>query len=127
LRKTDTYGDMSNKGIKTTPVGTTLYMAPEQALADTSIDHRVDIYALGCTLYHAVTGVPPFRGQSGYDILIKHMQQPATAPHKINSDVPPELSMVILKMMAKDPGRRYQSGQEVIEALVQVRDLLTEM
>jgi len=127
LRKTDTYGDMSNKGIKTTPVGTTLYMAPEQARADTSIDHRVDIYALGCTLYHAVTGVPPFRGQSGYDILIKHMQQPATAPHKINSDVPPELSMVILKMMAKDPGRRYQSGQEVIEALVQVRDLLTEM
>lgn len=98
-------------------IGTPAYMAPEQARDAASVDVRADVYALGATFYHLVTGRPPFDGQTT-DILIRqHAQQPLTAPEQIAPRLPKPLSIMIQKMLAKKPEDRYPDMGAVIEAL----------
>lgn len=98
-------------------IGTPAYMAPEQARDAASVDVRADIYALGATFYHLVTGRPPFDGQTT-DILIRqHAQQPLTPPEQIAKRLPKPLSIMIQKMLAKRPEDRYPDMGAVIEAL----------
>ena len=98
-------------------VGTADYMAPEQAVPGKPLDHRADIYALGATLFHLVTGRAPFQGQTGAHLLLAHQSLPVPRADALNADVPEPLSAVINKMMAKKPEDRYQSAQELIDAL----------
>ena len=98
-------------------MGTADYMAPEQAVPGKPLDHRADVYALGATLFHLVTGRTPFAGQKGADLLLAHQSLPVPQAHTVRPGVPPELSEVIQKMMAKKPENRHQSADEVIEAL----------
>ena len=98
-------------------MGTPMYMAPEQARDSAAVDHRADIYSLGCTLYVLLTGKPPFEGRTAYEIISKHQTAPLTPPEVVVKRVPKALSAILMKMMAKKPEDRYQSMDEVIAAL----------
>jgi len=98
-------------------LGTPDFIAPEQSIDATKADIRADIYSLGCTLYHILTGGPPFRGSSVYEVLQAHHSTEATPLNLVRPDVPWELAAVAAKMMAKDPGGRYQTPDDVAEAL----------
>jgi serine/threonine protein kinase len=100
-----------------TAMGTPAYMAPEQAEDASGVDHRADIYSLGCTLYVLLTGRPPFEGASALEVITKHRTQPIVRPEAIVKDIASELSEVVLKMVAKQPDNRYQNLTEVIRAL----------
>ena len=83
-------------------VGTKLYMAPEQ-IQNTSLDGRTDIYGFGATLYHMVTGAPPFHEDPVYE----HLFADPCDPRMLNKEVGERLSRVILKCLAKKPAERY--------------------
>ncbi|VTS06028.1 serine/threonine-protein kinase [Tuwongella immobilis] len=108
-------GVVSNSGDRM--AGTIAYMAPEQAVSGSQIDHRADIYALGCTFYHVLTGVLPFEGRSRIEVLYKHSRETARPAHELVSELRPEVSAVLSRMMAKDPKDRYQSYTELRLAL----------
>jgi serine/threonine protein kinase len=100
-------------------VGTFAYMAPEQAAASARIDGRADLYSLGCTLFKLLTGRPPFSGpdyDSAARLILAHSSVPLSAADGFAS-IPPALGAVLLRMTAKDPDDRYQTGQEVVQAL----------
>jgi hypothetical protein len=98
-------------------LGTPDYIAPEQTMDAAKADIRADIYSLGCTLYFLLSGAPPFKGKSTFEILQAHLSNEATALDRVRTDVPAELAAVVAKMMAKDPARRYQKPSEVAQAL----------
>ena len=98
-------------------MGTPHYMPPEQASDAKKVDHRADIYSLGCTLYHLITGKIPYDGDSAYEIITKHVNEPLTPPSAVDADIPEELSKVVEKMLAKQKEDRYASMKEVTEAL----------
>ncbi len=98
-------------------LGTADYLAPEQALNSHLVDHRADIYGLGCTLYYLVTGQPPFNEGTLAQRIAKHQTSMPTAIRKIRSDCPGELEGICVKMIQKDPAYRYQSAADVAEAL----------
>lgn len=96
--------------------GSPLYMCPEQAKSYDKLDARSDIYSLGTVAYHLVTGIPPFTGDSAWDIIVAHSRDPVKPPSKIR-DVPADLELVILKCLEKKPEDRYQTVQELSQAL----------
>ena len=102
-------------------MGTPFYIAPEQAMDASSVDHRCDIYSLGATLYHLATGTVPFNGSSTVDILMKHTDAPLQDPRKRRADLPENFCNVIMTMMSKDPRDRYKDCKQLITALNDVR------
>ena len=98
-------------------IGTPDYIAPEQIVDAPSADIRSDIYSLGGTLYHLLTGRPPFQANSLYDMYQAHMSRDADPLNFVRLEVPVELAAVVAKMMAKDPARRFQTPGEVARAL----------
>ncbi|MBA4188555.1 MAG: hypothetical protein C0467_11165 [Planctomycetaceae bacterium] len=98
-------------------MGTADYVAPEQLMDSANADHRADIYALGATFYHLITGRPPFQGSTTAK-LVAHQLKPVPPAHKVCEDVPKEVSAIIAKMMAKDPVERYQSATDLIPELL---------
>jgi eukaryotic-like serine/threonine-protein kinase len=96
--------------------GTPRYMSPEQCRSAAHIDHRSDIYTLGCILYELVVGAPPFAGETG-ELIAKHqLVEPPTA-RSILGDLSEDLDNLISKMLAKDPARRPQTMIAVQRAL----------
>ncbi len=104
-------------------IGTPLYASPEQARG-LSGDKRSDLYSLGVILYEMTTGTPPFRGDSPMAILMQHYQETPTPPALINRTIPPALSDVILKSIAKDPDARFQSASAMTIALAEALNVL---
>ena len=98
-------------------LGTVDYIAPEQAVDAKRADVRADIYSLGCTLYHLLSGGPPFEGTSLASIVLAHQSKEPRPLNLVRPEVPVELAAVVHKMMAKDPHRRYQAPEEVSKAL----------
>jgi serine/threonine-protein kinase len=99
-----------------TVMGTTDYVAPEQLLG-AATDHRADIYNLGATLYHLLTGQPPFSGTTAAKMVAHHLAAVPPAS-EVCADVPEPLSDVVSTMLAKDPAERYQTAAEVVQALM---------
>ncbi|HTK10398.1 MAG TPA: serine/threonine-protein kinase [Ktedonobacteraceae bacterium] len=97
-------------------LGTPLYISPEQARGLHG-DKRSDLYSLGIILYEMVTGVTPFRGETTMAILMQHLNEIPTPPALINPNIPSELSLVILKSIAKQPEDRYNSASDMTVAL----------
>lgn len=100
-----------------TGLGTPHYMPPEQARNAKYVDHRSDIYALGGTLYHFLTGQTPFKGETIVDLITSKERGSFTHAKKLNPEVPERLDLMIDKMMARDPQHRYQSMSELIRDL----------
>ncbi len=98
-------------------LGTPDYIAPEQCADARSADIRSDIYSLGCTLYFALTGQPPFPHGTVVEKLNAHSSASPPAIESLRDDVPPELSRILSRMMAKDPAQRYQTPGELARDL----------
>ena len=98
-------------------MGTAEFLAPEQALDASSVDHRTDIYALGCTMFYLATGRPPYDGRSLMDKLVAHKVQPIPSLRSHCPVAPRWLDTVCRKMLAKSPGGRYTSMAELTDAL----------
>ena len=98
-------------------LGTPHYMSPEQASGDRAIDARSDIYALGCVVYEALVGEPPFMGNSAASIMAKHVTQPAPSARRLRAAVPEAVDASLRKAMAKLPVDRYQSAGAFAAAL----------
>jgi eukaryotic-like serine/threonine-protein kinase len=93
-------------------VGTAQYLSPEQARGG-EVDPRSDLYSLGVVLYELLTGKTPFDGETPVEIAMKHLSNTPQPPSKLRPDVPPELDMVVLRALAKNPNDRYQSAEEM--------------
>ncbi|MFL5245177.1 MAG: protein kinase domain-containing protein [Gemmataceae bacterium] len=98
-------------------LGTPDYIAPEQTLDATHADIRADIYSLGCTLYYLLTGHPPFKGKSLFEILLAHQSMEAKPLNQERLEIPEDLAAIVAKMMAKDPAKRFEVPVEVAKAL----------
>jgi hypothetical protein len=99
-------------------MGTLNYMAPEQGLKN-QCDRRSDIYSLGIVLFEMLTGYTPFDADTPLAILMKHLNDPLPLPTEIDPSLPVELERIVLKALAKDPNDRFQSADEMAEALQQ--------
>ncbi|GEM_PF-1404261 len=105
-------------------MGTPHYMAPEQ-FEGAPPDPRVDIYALGVTFYELVTGKRPFEGKTAFKVMEAHLRRKPPRPEDVVSEIHPEISRIILKMLEKEPEKRYQSMDELIEDLNRAEQILT--
>ena len=97
-------------------IGTPLYMAPEQARAAQSVDHRADLYSLGCILYQMLVGQPPFVAAGAGEIIALHLFTPPEPP-STRVPVSPELDAIVMRLLDKEPRTRFQSAAEVSDAL----------
>jgi len=104
-----------------TMAGTPVYMAPEIAVEPQSADTRADIYSLGISAYHMLTGVLPFEGKTPLETIMKHVGEKAQPPKELNADIPDYLNSVIMKMIEKRPEDRYQSAMELADSLSTVQ------
>ncbi len=100
--------------------GTPYYISPEQIRGDVDIDYRADIYSLGATMYHVVTGRPPFEADTPTAVMHKHLREPLTPPDHINTALSAGISEIVEVAMAKKRDERYPSMKEMMEDLVSV-------
>jgi serine/threonine-protein kinase len=94
--------------------GTPYYISPEQIRGEVNIDFRADIYSLGATLYHLVTGRVPFEGPTPAAVMHMHLKEPLIPPDHLNTSLSSGLGEVVEVMMAKDRNRRYASTKDLL-------------
>ncbi|MBN1503597.1 MAG: sigma 54-interacting transcriptional regulator [Candidatus Eisenbacteria bacterium] len=102
--------------------GTLAYVAPE-VIRGLPVDGRADLYSFGAMLYEAVTGVRLFPGASGDGLLRAHLLSKPVAPRHINPSLSPGMQSVLLRLLEKDPDRRYQTSEELAEAIADAAGL----
>jgi serine/threonine protein kinase len=102
-----------------TTIGTPAYMAPEQCRGLDDVDHRADIYAFGCLMFHMLTGRTPFEGSAPGDFLIAHMRDVPPPPSAF-ADVPPEVDALVLRCLAKSPNARFATMAELQAAIGEI-------
>src|SRR5205085_1707171 len=105
-------------------LGTFDYISPEQALEPREADCRSDVYSLGCTFYHMLTGRPPVPEGTAAKKLHHHQHVAPADPREFNPDIPDELVAVLGRTMAKEPRDRYQRPEELIQHLLAVAQRL---
>jgi uncharacterized RDD family membrane protein YckC len=97
-------------------MGTPYYVAPEQAIGE-PVDHRADMYALGCSFYHLLAGQPPFDGPNPMAVIAQHLKVTARPVRELRPEVPPRLAEILGRLMEKEPTARYDSYDALLEAL----------
>ena len=110
---------MGRSGLSRPFSGTPHYMSPEQALRR-KVDARTDIYSLGATLYHMLTGTVPFQGDTEAEIARAHSTGSLTAIQEIEPFVPDSVAALVERMMAREPAGRYQSADDLLGELERV-------
>jgi eukaryotic-like serine/threonine-protein kinase len=111
------YQQQTNLTAPHSAIGTSAYMAPEQA-SGAAVDARTDLYALGCVMYAMLTGHPPFTGDNPLTVLWQQQHQPAPAVASLRPDTPADLDALIARLLAKDPSGRPATATEVRDRLV---------
>jgi len=116
----DRFADVEEQSL----AGTLPYLAPEQSgRTGRPVDHRADLYALGATLYELATGAPPFgRGTDPLRLVHDHLARVPVPPDQVNPAIPARLSDLIVRLLCKEPERRYQSGEGLAYDLERLRD-----
>jgi len=99
-----------------TIMGTPAYMSPEQCRASGEIDHRTDIYALGCVLFHLLCGRPPFIAQTPGDMIAAQIREEPPHPRELVASLAPEIDALVMKCLAKDPNDRYATMTDIVRA-----------
>src|SRR5690348_4471254 len=102
--------------------GTPYYISPEQIRGEVDIDFRADIYSLGATMYHLVTGRPPFEADTPSAVMHKHLKQALRPPDHINTALSPGISEIVEVAMAKEREERYAHTEDMLEDLRAVRN-----
>jgi len=102
-------------------VGSPLYAPPECSVGRGNLDGRSDIYSLGATAYHLLTGRPVFEGNSALRVIFAHANQAAVNPVEIQGSIPAPLAAIIMKCLEKSPEDRFQTVTELDEALAATR------
>ena len=98
-------------------IGTPAYMAPEQAAADPSVDHRADLYALGILGYEMLAGAPPFHGRTPQELLAAQMTEAPAPLYTRRYDVPRALNALLMRCLEKQPSRRPESASALLRLL----------
>ena len=111
---------MSFKTVTGAVLGTPHYISPEQAQGEKNVDGRSDIYSLGATLYHLLTGQVPFDGATALEILSKHVNTVLPNPLDLREDIPDAALHVLQRTMAKKPDDRYRDCGALIADLLEV-------
>ncbi|MCA1960802.1 MAG: protein kinase [Desulfomonile sp.] len=122
------FQDPLDEGLTQTGIacGTPLYFSPEQAKGSPHLDIRSDIYSLGITLYHLLEGWPPFTAESAYVIFQKHVHEELPPFKKAKRSVPDSVFKFLRKMTAKKPEDRFKSAQDLLDALLVLKDDLEQ-
>ncbi len=108
--------------------GTLAYLSPEQSgRTDRKVDFRSDLYALGITLYELFSGQLPFQQSEPTELVHAHLAQKPIPPHEVEPTLPPQISRIILKLMAKDPGDRYQTANGLLKDLEHCLQMMVEV
>jgi TolB-like protein len=111
-------GQMESKLTETgTTLGTPAYMSPEQAAGERAIDHRSDIYSLGCVLYEALAGEPPFTGPTAQAVIARRFTETPRLLRELRETVPANVERAVAKSLAKSPADRFGSAAEFARAL----------
>jgi serine/threonine-protein kinase len=105
-------GGLTRTGVA---IGTPHYMAPEQIRGERELDGRADVYSLGVTLFHLLTGSRPYRGGSGAEVLSKHLTEPMPDPRSIRPDISSAAATIVLKATAKERDDRYPSALAMLD------------
>lgn len=113
----DSIADLTVAG---STLGTFDYISPEQAQDPRNVDVRSDIYSLGCTMFHMLTGKPPYPEGTALQKLLDHKGKDAPVPHDVNRRVPRDLSGLVQRMMASDPAERYPTPALLVEDLMRI-------
>ncbi|HUY88437.1 MAG TPA: FHA domain-containing serine/threonine-protein kinase [Pirellulales bacterium] len=98
-------------------LGTPNFVAPEQVVSARDVDHRADIFSLGCTLFKILTGQTPFGGATLAEKLLARTKQDAPPVSDLRKDVPPQLGAVIARALARDPDGRFSCARDLVTAL----------
>jgi hypothetical protein len=101
-------------------LGTPFYVSPEQARGE-ELDIRSDIYSLGVTLFHLVTGDHPFTGPNAVDVMRRHIQEAPPSPRRLRPQLSAAFERLVLRMLAKKPGERFDSPRELCREIEAVR------
>jgi predicted ATPase/tRNA A-37 threonylcarbamoyl transferase component Bud32 len=102
-------------------VGTVAYVGPEMALGK-GADARSDLYSFGAVLYEMVTGKPPFPGEDPVKVIFSHIHDYPVSPSRLNPKVPQTLADCIMKLLEKEPGKRYQSATDLLKVLREIAE-----
>ena len=123
LAEAESADDHNKQGLtqQFTIAGTLEFMAPEQAENTSGVDNRADIYSLGCSLYYILAGKNVYTGKSVMDKLMAHMTHPIPSIRELRTDVSEKLDNVFMKMVAKTVDQRYQTMNEVIADLENIK------
>ncbi|MBK6780247.1 MAG: serine/threonine protein kinase [Gemmatimonadetes bacterium] len=115
-------GGWKRKDLLEERVGTPAYMSPEQASGGSrAVDHRSDLYSLGCVLYEMLTGEPPFRGTTPEDLVVQHLEAEPAPVETRRATVPPELRRLVGRALSKNPADRYATAHQFAEAIARVQ------
>jgi serine/threonine protein kinase len=102
-------------------VGDVRYLAPERTAGEPGGDYRSDLYALGAIVYAVLIGRPPLEGGNTAEAIRKVCEDMPVPPRQLRPDIPPDLDSVVMRLLAKEPGRRFNHATELLHHLVQHR------
>src|SRR5262249_48971751 len=100
-----------------TLLGTPIYMSPEQCRGDRTIDHRTDLYSLGCVAYEMLCGQPPFHGDAPGDVIARHQYVDPVPLRWLRSEIPAGVDRLVMRLLEKRPGDRYRTAADVVHAI----------
>ncbi len=106
-------------------MGTPVYMSPEQCRGAAAVDHRSDIYALGCVLFHMLTGEPPFDGEGSGDVIAAHVRDTAPLCSTLRPTIPASVDGLVMRCLEKKPEHRFTSMNELHEAIATIQASLS--
>ncbi len=106
-------------------MGTPVFMSPEQCRGAGQVDHRSDLYSLGCVLFTLLTGRPPFDADGVGEVIAMHLREPPPAPSAFLPGLPEAVDELVLRCLSKDREKRYQTGTELAAAIEEIAEQLT--